>query len=441
MNTNLATPIKNTFFNKMVIFLVVWCAFQDLFLPLLLKITGSVGLVKVLFFSKDVLLIMLFAVAFIKTKGIKGSYVILTMTFMIIVFIYMIVGISAGIDSTSALSSFRGWILLPCLFYIGYALDNKNHFFKRTLPKIFKFYVFLAVLGILEYLLDVTVGTKSFWINTIGLSDYMSEIKGQEGRLVEGLPGNFYGSYGGGFLTTKRLCGVWASPLAAAYNFLLPIAYYFVAFLRSRKFKPLFFFAIVYVALVLTMTRAIILLSLPMLLLLAFYYLKPYRALIVIVTIVGGIAVFIAFKDKILGYIFDQSTSGHTESISNSLSSIKSIFGSGLGTYGVGTEIGTESAFISCLGQLGLFGLVLYVWTILTYIKADYFLFRKSRHPAVFAIFVATALLFLTGLISEQIIAYTSSVLSFILMGLIARPNVVKETDYGQNYHYQRVYR
>ena len=431
---------RHSFFNFLVVFLVVWCAMQDFFLPILLQLTGAVGFVKVLFYSKDVLLIILFIYAFFKTKGIKTSYAVLSLTFMAVAFIYIFVGLAAKVEASMVLASFRGWILLPCLFYIGYAIDNKPHFLKKTLPRIFRFYVLLAIFGLVEYYLDKTIGTKKFWTDTVGITEYMDVIKGQKGRLVEGLPGNFYGSYGEKFLSQKRVCSVWASPLAAGYNFLLPISYYFSLMIKKPKLKYAIGFGICFWALWLTKTRAIVLLCVPVFLLLMFHFWAKARILILIVTVVGGIAFFALFQEKIMGYLFDQSTGGHTESIILSLQSIDSFLGTGLGTYGVGTAIGTESTFITCYGQLGVLGIILYVWLILAFVTSNLRMVSCTGSAVVVSICVPTACLFLTGLISEQIIAYTSSVLAFILMGAIACPRRVKVYRYVQNYNYQRVY-
>lgn len=404
-------------YNTIVIALLVWCTLQDFALPILLKITGAVSLINILFYLKDIVFVLLFLYSFIKQKGINAQYTIFTILYFALLSLFLLIGINKGVSLTQGLSIFRGWMLLPCFYCIGHFIRNKKRFVKKTLPRFFLFYSILALIGIGEYLADISFGTKEFWLNVVDIDNYMDVIKGQGDRLVNGLPGNMYGSYGGAYLSTKRLCSVWASPLSAAYNLVFPVMYYLVRFIRKKESGIFVLLFINALALILTITRAILLLSIVAAFIVIVYHCKRYRNFIILGSVVAFVVILIAFRNKIGSLLFDGSTKGHTDSIIRSLTSLDSILGSGIGTFGIGTEIGTESTYLSCLGQLGIIGLILFAGFILNTLYNMCLKFKRYRSPTMFAMIVCIALIAITGFISEQMNAFTSSAICFVILG------------------------
>ncbi len=69
-------------YDRLVVFLLYWITFQDLFLGALYNFIGNKLLLSLLFYLKDILLIALFLVAIFKNK--------LNKTFSLYIYIYII---------------------------------------------------------------------------------------------------------------------------------------------------------------------------------------------------------------------------------------------------------------------------------------------------------------------------------------------------------------
>ena len=68
-------------YNILTFVLLIWCIFQEIVLSFLLKITKSIVLIKILFYFKDFLMIILFLYSF-KIKKIKhNAFIVLFIYF------------------------------------------------------------------------------------------------------------------------------------------------------------------------------------------------------------------------------------------------------------------------------------------------------------------------------------------------------------------------
>jgi len=419
--------VKNRKFiyDKLVVLFLIWTVFQDIGLSLLYRFIPSIPFVKFLLYAKDIAMVLLFAYSVIfKWKHKESKYFKIMVFYFFWVLFAFFIGVYVNKASVAnAAASARGFILLACFVTIGYFISDKKTFKKKVIWFLDKFLIFVALIGILEFVLDAVVGTKGFWLNTVGFTDYMVDIKGQEGRLVDGLPGNFYGSYGGEFFSQKRLVSLWGGPLTAGYVLLLPFMYYFIRVLNGKKGYLKLFICVV--SLILTYTRAIILLAGLAAFILIVFYKKHYKLLAVLIPI--GIIFFVWKFDSIFTYIYDGSTRGHILAIVNSLKHI-SFFGSGFGSVGIYSDVGTESTYISCVGQMGIIGLILYLvlnWFLLRTLRRIYI---TTKDSFALTLYVIQIIYLFTGLISEQLIASTTISPFYIISGsFIANFKFVKK--------------
>lgn len=157
--------IKNIY-DTLIWLLLIWCVFQDFVLSFFFKVTNNVLLTKIIFYSKDVLTFSLFisALSYLKiSKKIAGCF-FAYYCIVIIQFIVTLIKYYDNYSMASVLSSIRGLILLLTMMVIGYAIRNKEIFI-QNIKKYYSFLVVIAFIGIIEYVADKAIGTKSFWMD------------------------------------------------------------------------------------------------------------------------------------------------------------------------------------------------------------------------------------------------------------------------------------
>ncbi len=320
----------------------------------------------------------------------------------------------------SVLGAFRGWLLAPLFVTIGYNVSKKRIVANKILFFYSNFLLLIATFGIIEYCIDKYVtSTLPFWTNVIAIGDFITDIKGMGGTVLYGVSANFYGSYGNGWFSTKTLVSVYGNHLTYAYVMVIPCLYYFYNIIYSKK-KPFIKFFIVYLSLLLSYTRIIIILVTIGILIIGILKSGWIRSLFIL-SIPIWIIAFVLNFDRLYSYLYDGSTMGHLNAIQYSISNIN-VVGFGVGSFGIYGYIGTESTFLSCIGQLGILGIILYLYfyiMCLTKSKFNNIKTIKMRKIDILnkTIVVSGIILLVTGLISEQLTAYTSIAPFYLLLG------------------------
>ena len=419
-------------YDDLVWIMLIWCVFQEIVLSFLLNITGNVSFVKVLFFSKDVMMILLFMCALFNLK-FNSKMLICFVLYYIIVALQTLNGIVSFPDKsmTSLLSSVRGLILLPTMMIIGFSIRDKYKF----IQKIKKYYLFLtivAVIGLLEYLLDNLIGTEKFWMDFIGLGNFHTIIKGQPDLLYDGVPWNWHTSGSDGNPTQNRFISIWAGPLTAAFVLLMPCMYYTINYIKNRKFvgvkltmghlRDFALMVICIVSLCMTYTRQIILPYIALTLFCIVYYNKKNRKFLII----GGTSLLLFFIiacfPKICDYIYNGSTVVHIQQILSSLQHMK-FLGSGVGSFGTrfADSYATESQYLTVMGQIGVMTLILYliimIYPIVYCIKHMKDIDGYSE-LMIFSICLSGIAFTLAGMVSETVAAFTSIAQYYVFIGM-----------------------
>lgn len=417
-------------YDTFVKILLVWCVLQDFVLCILLRITGLVPIIKVLFYSKDVILLIL-CIAVLLTKRIPAIYLICSFVYFGIVFVQTFVGwLNLSIDFTSLLSSIRGLVLLPTLTLIGYGVRNRKNF-DDFIKKYYKLLFVVAIFGLFDFFADILIGTKSFWMNTLQLDNYYIQIKGSSAGLENGTPGNWYTDIGKGYRTQKRLISIWMAPLTAGFVLLLPSMYYFFCCVKGEKNKSSIkkgnvrLVALIFMAsLVLTFTRQTILPFLGIALIVFIHYRNYYNKRLIII----GILVFLMFAIVALGepiynYIYNGSTMVHLIRIQGALEKIN-FWGLGVGTFGTRFfgAIATESQYLTLIGQLGVISIVPYMYFL---IKPIIFCLKRAKYEdeemktMIYSICFCGITYVFSGLASETVAAFTSIAQYYIIIGYL----------------------
>lgn len=393
--------------------MLFWCTLQDFILSIIYKILDNELIVTILLYSKDVILFFLFIYALftninLLTKKNKNTIVL----FFLLLFSLFLGCFNYGI--TQSIKSLRSIFIIPEFIVVGYSIKNKKKFFSFLKGPFMNYLVVFSILGLIEYFSDKVYGTINFWKNEVGLTRYFIDIKGEENRLLFGLPGNFYGDYGNGWFSVKRLVSLWVSPLTAGYNLLFPATYYSICFIEKKTWKNFICFFIVFLSFYLTYTRFNLVLFL---LAISFFLIKKYkkRADIIILFMIFVVFLLTIFASKIYSRLLDSSTIGHFEAVLNNLSGI-SIFGSGLGGFGITSGNSTESAVLSFVGQLGIIGFVTFVFFIWFFYSKLFYASKKDNFSVSCFIFITIILM--SSIISEQLTAFTSSALPLIILGV-----------------------
>ena len=76
-------------YDNLVFCLLVWCIFQDFVLCIVLRLTDMVILTKMMFFSKDILMLALFAYGMIKNRLPKHFFLVSVVYYFIIFFSFV----------------------------------------------------------------------------------------------------------------------------------------------------------------------------------------------------------------------------------------------------------------------------------------------------------------------------------------------------------------
>lgn len=420
---------KKIIYDNTVYFLLCWCVLQEVVLSLIYKISSNYILTNLLFYMKDIMMVALFLTAFFKYCETKFTIPTLVyFSFLICILIFTLLGVyEHSSNFMGTLQSLRNYLVLPCFVVIGRSINDKEKFVDKVVKYYFPFIVFCSFLGIVEYYLDIFIGTKIFWTDTIGYTRFYTDIKHQEGNMLYGLPANFYGSYGGEYFSVKRLVGPWANPLTSAYSMVAPMVYYFYQFIKvvgKRKLtnsdlKEFVYFCVMLCAVYLTHTRLILI----AMLLICSYYLVIFsnkKWLFILCAFIGSFVFFISTNFSSLSrFLVDGSTISHVLSVTTSLANMNwSLFGNGLNYIGIyGLAGATESSYITLIGNIGFFGFLLFMYVFLLSSLRSY---RNSRKGSVIAlvVFLSSLVYIISGFVSEQLFAYTTIAPFSILLGL-----------------------
>lgn len=413
--------------------LLIWCAFQDIVLSLFFKVTGAVMITKILFYSKDILLIVLFILAFQHIKIPKELFGLMALYFAAVISQVMIPLIKdSGRNMVSFLSSVRGLVLLPTMIIIGCGVKNKERFLEG-IKKYYKILVIFALIGIIELIADNLIGTSSFWMSGLELDRFHSEIKGQPDKIFAGVPWNWHTDGKLGSMTKRRLISLWGAPLTSAAVLLLPCMYYTVRFFKSRSFtefklsKSSFdnFTSLLLcgIALYLTVARQFILPYFVIALLCFIFYSRSSnnKAILFVVITFMTIIIGIGFFDIIRKYINDGSTITHILRIQQSVQQL-SFWGEGVGAFGTrfADTISTESQYITIVGQLGVIPFILYLALFiypLSFCRKKGKNFDDETKAIIYSLCLCGVVYGFAGIASETVGAFTSMAQYYIFIG------------------------
>ena len=284
-------------------------------------------------------------------------------------------------------------------------------------------------------LLERFVMGDSFWLS-LNINKYM-DAKGFSAWIYSnGLPGNYYSADLYSFVgLIRRLVGFLTDPLLTGHFLAfctLILLFTSVYGTRKRNNIAIVLFSVV---ILLTLSKGAILI-----IAVGFVY-KLWRNNRAFAFLAGifalGALVFLIKGD------FLSTVSTHVGGLTSSLS-IDYVFGKGLGTsgnyanlYGEGSATNGESYIGAIIGQMGLIGLIVFIYAIVQLLKRIRYIDKSIVSYLVFAYIVGVLI---ESFVSESAINYVGSGVAFIFFGILyAQQSVHSELLSKSNYSVEMV--
>lgn len=418
--------------------MLYWIALQDFVGAFLYRVGMPSIMLRMLILSKEIVVVFLFIISLATMYARKHFDVshIVGVAFISFVVIFSIYG-NAPINSK--LSSIRIYSLPVMLSCIGYSCINTFTTYSKYIKHVVMVSLIVAIFGLIEYIFLPV----SFWTEIVPIFSFNQVVKYGNEDISESLEyfGNFYGDYGTGYMSLRRLISLFGSPLTTGYFIFFSFIIYFVLVVdadESRKYglsqnnKYILLFLLIG-CMIFTFTRGVLL---PVIGLLVYHYGMKHKSILTFGTIIIIPAIWsIIDIDIIFQNLFqDASATGHLIELLQGINAfIDKPLGGGLGTAGAWAirfnedAIGTESSILSLGIQLGIPGIIIF-FTFWWYLVKKRFieilgLNYKYRQQQYRLLVYSTLGYLFTAIISEQLFTFTSVAAYWLYLGAELREN------------------
>ncbi len=330
---------------------------------------------------------------------------------------YLVLSMFRGnVDIYTKFVCFRQLMTPVILILYGRCLNISQDEKVDFLKFIINMGVFQAIFGIVE---EFILGDK-FWL-ALNISS-LFKAKGFSRWVIAGMPGNYYSAdfYSIIGRSVRRLVGITTDPLLTAH--FLAFCIVILLFLDvDKKNEKIFKIVLLSIATFLTLSKGAILIVAISFLYKVWIKNRKVAIFLIVFAITGLVGII---QSNIL-----RTVSIHLAGLTTAAESI-SIIGGGLGTSGNLASLGGksttsgESFFGMILGQLGIIGLLLFIWMIKRMTKL---LFAEKNKIYVYAIIAYIIAITIEAIVSESAINFVGSGVAFIALGIFSvRKNVNK---------------
>lgn len=303
------------------------------------------------------------------------------------------------------------------LILYGRCIRLKEYEVTEYLKFIVKLGVFQAVFGMIELFL---LG-DNFWLS-LNISK-LFETKGFTRWAFDGLPGNYYSAdfYHIIGRSIRRLVGITTDPLLTAHYIALCIVILLYTKIESNSFVRYIELLVMSIAVLLTLSKgAILIIGIAYI-----YKLWVYnRKLSYLALAAGLVSVVVVVRSNIF-----RTVAIHLAGLITGISSL-SLFGGGIGTAGnLASLSGTsstsgESFFGMILGQMGIIGLLVFVWMIF---KMGKQIVKKDQNNYKYAFAAYVLAVMVEAIVSESAINFVGSGCAFIVLGFFSVKNMYED--------------
>jgi len=368
---------------------------------------------------------------------------ILSFTFFLICLIHLLVIRVEGTTITAIFTSFRTLLLPMVLVLVGKWLRLD----KKEIKALVNVIISISIASVIFGLIEIVIPVEKFWNGICNLYGYLRDIKGLPSHhFVNYVPGNFWGH-----TIPRRMASFFGSPLTMSYYLILSILLVFQ--LKKNKFGILnLHLLVIFVGLLLTETRmAIIAVILGILLSSldirrSFLFFKiNKRFLLYLSSFIFIFSILFIFYGKVRDFFIKTFTVeegraiGHLTALESGIKNVIDnieefvLLGKGIGKAGAWSGLGgatvkslaSENAYLPIIAQIGGIGLLVFLlWWCTVYYSLRSKGLRIEGDDAYFnriikGLLVANVVYFLTGIVSEQILAFTSVAHFWILTGAV----------------------
>lgn len=285
---------------------------EGLYLPLLFRLGAGSTVVSALLYLKYAIalgLCLLFGISVVTQRIRLQTFELLGLMSAVLLGTVSVTHLLR--QDSGAASAYTVYIFPIIVYFAGRALRLSEAMIRHVLVWITRLWVLVAAYAVI----DVFVFGPQLWRDFLQQGTYLIEIKNYTGGIIGGLIGNFYFDPWG--LALRRAVGTQGDPLAFAYAAVVPLAALMFLPKSFGRFRPLFI-AIGLLALLLSLTRAIML-SLLMVLVIRWVFKRSFAAWALFGAFGASIFVLL-YGDSLrtmlveaLGRV-DSSTSSHFES-------------------------------------------------------------------------------------------------------------------------------
>jgi O-antigen ligase len=398
------------------------------------------GLVREIAAWKEVALLLLLLVVFVRAISGRGPSVSLVWTdfwiggLFVLALVYLVAGtlLLREVPLSTQLLGLRQTVFFMLLYFVGRATPDLVD--DSTMKKIFVLVIVTCVLGILERFLIPPIGLVA-----LGVASYFNDFLGATSMTVGndfGLPTNYWAVLGGH--QVRRMGSVYLSGQGFAVPFILffPLITAWVFWRPRRSLWQILAYVLICTALLLTITRMTIVVALLQALLFILMRRKPEWAVaglsLAAMLFLAALVLVPGFPIYVLHTLSGQeaSTAGHLSDWSNgALSFIQQPWGFGLGTADATAartglvHITGDNLYLTYAIQMGLVGFLLLVLALGSIIGHAINLFHRAQtetHERMgVAIWLATIGLMINGMTAVVFSSLTFGWLFFWLAGAV----------------------
>ena len=399
------------------------------------------GTVRIIAGWKDVALLLLVFIVLARAISGRGPSVSLTWTdfwiggLFAVAIVYLVAGtilLGSHVPLSIQLLGLRQAVFFMLLYFVGRATPDLVD--DATMRTIFVLVIVTCILGILERFLVPPIGLVA-----LGVAAYFNDFLGASAMTVGndwGLPTNYWAVLGGH--QVRRAGSVYLSGQGFAVPFILffPMVTTWVFWRPKRSVWQILAYALICVALLLTITRMTILVAMLECLLLILMRRRPEWAVaglaLSTMAFLAAMVLVPGFPNYVLHTLSGQeaSTAGHLTDWSNgALAFIEQPWGFGLGTADqTATRAGLahitgDNLYLTYAVQMGLAGFVLLVLALGSITGHALNLFHRAQNETQermgATIWVATIGLMINGMTAVVFSSITFGWLFFWLAGAV----------------------
>lgn len=369
--------------------------------------------VKSLLYLKYGIVSAMFMLMFYKHQVLKKIRLKMYETIGLIIIIWSLFIVVLSYFSGKELDMSRMQLFLfPLISYYAGRSTNVSY---EMLLKLCR--VIVVIFGVISCyaILDIVFIDEHLWRSVLQQETYLLDIKGYSGGIIDGLIGNFY--FDPYLLRIRRAIGTTGDPLSFAYAGVLPLILLLIAGkdIVSSSFKMRLGLLLGGLAVMLSLTRAVILSGIAVLVIRRFFK----RRFNMVVCCIGVALVFIISGAgpiiQTLTGLKDSSTRGHLESLSNLYHLNVQSFLFGQVVESSSESIIFESGFLNYIVTLGFIMACMFYYYIYRILET----LRKSPKPVANAIGLSGTVGLLTSIIfSESFFSFTGFGMFWFFAGM-----------------------